>query len=133
MLLFEATELIDSRIISASVSEPGEFVLLLSELTVRRFHDNRRFDVPWFCAQFNLTDPDVQEGSATVIVNPTGLFRVSIFDRAQQPLHGRQLVLYCDRMTIQLVTDENGGVFLLDNPTHLRINAGTARIAIEPL
>lgn len=102
MLLFEATELIDGRFISASVSEPGEFVLLLSELTVRRFHDDRRFNVPWFSAQFNLTDPDVQEGSATVIVNPTGLFRVSIFDRAQQPLHGRQLMLYCDRMTIQL-------------------------------
>lgn len=133
MLLFEATELIDDHVISAGVPEPGEFVLLLSASTVRRFHDNRRFEVPWFAAHFNLTDSETQQGRATVIVNPTGLFRVSIFDRAQQPLHGRQLMLYWDQMNIELVTDENGGVLLLDNPTHLRVDAGTARIAIEPL
>lgn len=131
--LFEPTELVDNRIISSPAQQPGEFMLLLSELTVQRLHDNRRFDVPWFAAQFNLTDPEVQKGTATVVLNPTGVFRVSIFDRTNRPLHSRQLMLHWGRMTIELVTDQNGAVFFLDNPTHFRIDAETPKIAVESL
>ena len=133
VLLSEPSELVDNRIISAAARQPGEFMLLLSELIVRRLHDDRRFDVPWFAAQFNLSDAEVQSGTATVVLNPTGVFRVSIFDRTKRPLHRRQLVLYWGQMTIQLATDENGVVFFLDNPTHFRIDTETPTIAIESL
>ena len=130
VLLFEPTELVDDRIISAAARQPGEFMLLLSELTVRRLRDNRRFDVPWFAAQFNLTDTEMQKGTATVVLNPTGVFRVSIFDRTNRPLPRRQLMLHWGQMNIQLVTDENGTVFFLDNPTHFRIDMETPKIAV---
>jgi hypothetical protein len=134
LLLFEPTELVNGRIISAAARQPGEFMLLLSELTVRRLHDNRSFDVPWFAAQFNLTDPDVQKAAATVLLNPTGVFRVSIFDRTNRPLHRRrQVMLHWGQMNIQLVADENGAVLLLDNPTHFRFDTETTKIAVESL
>jgi hypothetical protein len=133
VLLFEPSELVDNRSISAAARQPGEFMLLLSELTVRRLRDNRRFDVPWFAAQFNLTDPDVKKGAATVVLNPTGVFRVSFFDRTNGPMHRRQVMLHWGQMTIQLVTDENGAVFFLDNPTHFRIDTETPKIAVESL
>lgn len=133
LLLFEPTELVNGRIISSAARQPGEFILLLTELTVRRLHDNRGFDVPWFAAQFNLTEPDVKKGAATVLLNPRGVFRVSIFDRTNRPLHRRQLMLHSPQMNIQLVTDENGAVLFLDNPTHFRIDMETPKIAIESL
>ncbi len=131
VLLFEPAELVDNCIISSAAPQPGEFMLLLSELTVRRLRDNRRFDVPWFAAQFNLTDPDVKKGAATVVLNPTGVFRVSIFDRTNRPLPHRQLMLHWGQMDIQLETDENGTVFFLDNPTHFRVDMETPKIAVE--
>lgn len=133
VLLFEPSELVDDRIISAAARQPGEFTLLLNELTVRRLRDNRRFDVPWFAAQFNLTDPEVQKGTATVVLNPTGVFRVSIFDRTNRPWHRHKLVLHWGQMTIQLATDEKGVLLFLDNPTHFRIDTETPKIAIESL
>lgn len=133
VLLFEPTELVDGRIISAAVRQPGEFVLLLCELTVRRFRDNRRFDVRWFAAQFNLTETEVQEGSARVTANPMGLFRVSIFDQTNRPLQRRQLMLHWNQMSVQLMTDENGAVLLLHNPTHVCFDTETPKIAVESL
>lgn len=130
VLLFEPSELVDNRIISAVARQPGEFMLVLSELTVRRLHDNRQFGVPWFAAQFNLTGPEVQNGTATVVLNPTGVFRVSIIDRTDRTFHRRQLVLHWGQMTIQVATDENGVVFFLENPTHFWIDR---KIAIESL
>ena len=110
-------------------------MLLLTELTVQRLRDNRSFDVPWFAAQFNLTDADLQKGTATVLLKPTGVFRVSIFDSTNRPLHRRQLMLHRGQMNmnIQLVTAEDGAVLILDNPTYFRIDKETSKIAIESL
>ena len=136
--LFESIDVVDDRIASVTVPAPGEFLLLLTELMVRRFHDNRRFQVVPFFARFNLTDADVMQGSARVILNPVGVFRVSIFDRGHEPLRGRELVLSRDNMTISFLTDADGGVLFLGNPTHgnptqFGIATGTATITIASL
>jgi hypothetical protein len=131
--LYEATDVVDDRIASVIVPGPGEFLLSLTQLTVRRFHDHLRFLVPWFASRFELTDADIQHGSARVSLNPTGVFRVSIFDRARQLLQGRQLTIYHDGMTIRLVSDEHGAILFLGNPTQFSIDPEMAVITIESL
>ena len=116
-VLFEPFNVVDGHIASVAISGPGEYQLLLTELTVRRFHDSEHFQVPWFAAHFGVTEADIQQGSATVSLNTPGLFRVSIFDRRTHlPLHGVQLTAHCDNMAINFATDEKGAILSSSAP-----------------
>jgi hypothetical protein len=133
-VLFEPFNVVDDHIASVAVSGPGEYLLLLTQLTVRRFHDNQHFQVPWFAAHFGVTEADIQQGSATVSLNTPGVFRVSIFDRhTRLPLHGLQLTAHCDRMTANFATDENGAILFLISPTQLGIDIEKATISVASL
>jgi len=124
---------VDDRIASAPVSGAGEYQLLLTELTVRRFQDNRQFQVSWFAAHFGVTEADIQQGSARVSLNSPGVFRVSIFDRLTHlPLHGFQLTAHCDNnMTANLATDENGAILFLISPMQFVIDIDTEKATIS--
>ena len=131
-VLFEPFNLVDGHIVSVAIPGPGEYHLLLTELTVRRFRDNEHFQVPWFAAHFGVTEADIQQGCATVSLNTPGVFRVSIFDRRTHvPLHGLPLRAHCDNTTINLPTDENGAILFLISPMQFGINIDIERATIS--
>ena len=134
-VLFEPLNLVDDHIASVAIPGPAEYELLLTELTVRRLHDNEHFQVPWFAAHFGLTEADIQQGSATVGLNTPGVFRVSIFDRGTHlPLHGVQLTAHCDNnMTVKFATDENGAILFLISPMQFGIDIEKATISVASL
>ncbi len=125
---------VDDHIASVALPGPGEYLLFLVQLTVRRFQDSQLFQVPWFAAYFGITEADVEQGSATVSLNPTGVFRVSICDRRRHlPLHGLQLTAHGHQMTIKFATDENGAILFLISPTQFAIDIEKATISVESL
>jgi hypothetical protein len=133
-VLFEPFKVVDDHIASVAIPGPAEYQLLLTELTLRRFHDNKRFQVPWFGAHFGVSEADIQQGSATVSLNTPGVFRVSIFDRRTHlPLHGLQLTAHCDNMTINFATDENGAILFLISPIQFGIDTEKATISVASL
>jgi hypothetical protein len=132
--LFEPFNVVDDHIASVAIPGPAEYKLLLTELTVRRLHDNEHFQVPWFAAHFGVTEADMQRGSATVSPNTPGVFRVSIFDRSTHlPLHGLQLTAHCENMTIRFATDENGSTLFLISPMQFNIDVEKATICVASL
>jgi hypothetical protein len=134
VVFFEPFNLVDDYIASIAAPVPGEYQLLLTELIVRRFHDNRHFQVPWFAAHFGVTEADIQQGSATVSLDSLGVFRVSIFDRRTHlPLSGLQLTAHCDDVTINFDTDETGAILFLGSPMHFGIDIEKATISIGSL
>jgi hypothetical protein len=123
---------VDGHIASVALPYPGEYLLLFTQLTVRRSHDDQHFQVPWFAARFGATEADIGRGSATVSLNTPGLFRVSIFDRrAHLPLHDLQLTAHCDQMTIKVATDENGAILFLISPIQFAIDIEKATVSVE--
>ena len=134
-VFFEPLNVVDDRIASVAVPSPGEYVVLLTQLTLRRFHDNKQFQVPWFSAPFGVTEADIRQGSATVSLNTPGVFRVSIFDRRTHlPLHGVQLTAHCDNnMTVKFATDENGAILFLISPMQFGIDIEKATISVASL
>jgi len=125
---------VNGHIASVALPGPGEYLLLLTQLTVRRSHDNQHFQVPWFAARFGVTEADIRRGSATVSLNTPGVFRVSIFDRRTHlPLHDLQLTAHCDQMTINLATDENGAILFLISPAQFAIDIEKATISVGSL
>jgi hypothetical protein len=133
-VLFEPFNVVDGHIASVAISGPGEYQLLLTELTVRRFHDSEHFQGPWFAAHFGVTEADIQQGSATVSLNTPGLFRISIFDRRTHlPLHGLQLTAHCDNTTINFATDETGAILFLISPMQFGIDIEKATISVASL
>jgi hypothetical protein len=125
---------VDDHIASVALPVPGEYLLLLTQLTVRRSHDNQHFEVPWFAARFGITEADIRQGSATVSLNTPGVFRVSIFDRCTHlPLHDLQLTARCDQMTMKCATDENGAILFLISPTQFAMDIEKATISVESL
>jgi hypothetical protein len=130
--LFEPVNVVDDHIASVAISSPGEYQLLLTELTVRRFHDSEHFQVPWFAAHFGVTEADIQQGSATVSLDTPGVFRVSIFDRRTHlPLHGLRLRAHCDNATINFATDENGAILFLISPMQFGIDIDIEKATIS--
>ncbi len=120
--------------VAVAVPGPGEYLLLLTQLTVRRFHDSEHFQVPWFSARFGVTEADIRQGSATVSLNTPGVFRVSIFDRRTHlPLAGLQVRVHYDQMTFKFVTDENGAILFLISPTQFGIDIEKATISVASL
>ena len=133
-VLFEPFNVVDDHIASVAVPNPGEYLLLLTQLTVRRFHDSEHFQVPWFSARFGVTEADIRQGSATVSLNTPGVFRVSIFDRRTHlPLAGLQVRVHYDQMTFKFVTDENGAILFLISPTQFGIDIEKATISVASL
>jgi hypothetical protein len=127
-------DIVDGHIASVALPYPGEYLLLLTQLTVRRSHDNQHFQVPWFAARFGVNEADIGRGSATARLNTPGLFRVSIFDRGTHlPLHDLQLTAHCDQMTIRVATDENGTILFLISPTQFAIDIEKATISVGSL
>ena len=127
-------DLVDGHIASVALPYPGEYLLLLTQLTVRRSHDNQHFQVPWFAARFGVTEADMGRGSATVSLNTPALFRVSIFDRRTHlPFHDLQLTAHYDQMTIKVATDENGTILFLTSPTQFAIDIEKATISVASL
>jgi len=133
-VLFKPLNLVDDHIASVAIAGPAEYELLLTELTVRRFHNNEHFQVPWFAAHFALTEADIQQGSATVGLNTPGVFRVSIFDRGTHlPLRGFRLRVHYDNATINFAADENGAILFLISPMQLGIDVEDATISMSSL
>jgi hypothetical protein len=125
---------VDDHIASVALPGPGEYLLILVQLTVRRFHDNEPFQVPWFAAHFAVTEADIQQGSATVSLNTPGVFRVSIFDRRTHlPLPGLQLTAHCDNTSINFATDEAGAILFLISPMQFGIDIEKATISVASL
>jgi len=133
-VLLEPINVVDGHIASIAVPVPGEYQLLLTELTVRRLHDNQHFQVPWFASNFGVTEADIRRGSATVSLNTPGVFRVSIFDRRTRlPLHGLKLTGHCDNMTINFATDEAGATLFLISPMQFGIDIEKATVSVASL
>jgi len=134
VVLFKPFDVVDDHIASAAVPRPGEYQLLLTELTVRRFHDNEHFQVFWFAAHFGVTEADIHQGSTTISLDTPSVFRVSIFDRrAHLPLRGSRLAAHSDNMVINFATDETGAVLFLISPMQFGVDIEKATISVASL
>jgi hypothetical protein len=128
---FEATDVVDDQIASVALPGPGDFWLFLAQLTVRRLYDGRRFGVAWFAAYFSLAAEDLQHGKATVSLNTTGAYRLSILDRTHRPLRDHQLTFHFDNITMKLATDEDGTIVFLGKPPQFVMDAETGEFTVE--
>jgi len=111
----------------ASVEGPGDFQLLLANLSIARFSDKRTFFVPLFLAPalIRIGEAEIMNGTTVVSIQSDGLFCVTLFDpHERKPLAHGKLKLSVDTSTFTVHADENGDVVFLNMPTSYRIQLG---------
>jgi len=110
---------IDSNVIrGVSAEEPGEFHLMLMDLLTQRAYDHLRVSVPVFPwpAMVVLTQDDLERGNSTIAVEPAGLFRLTLIDRATRPVPHQKLSFFGVGVTFSIKADEAGSIIFLGNP-----------------
>jgi len=121
-----ALKLEHNRIADAPVDRPGQFLLILGDLSVVRKSDGRTFSVPAFFEVVTLTDRDIADSTAIIPLEPDGLYQIALFDPAKhRPLAHRRLSF--SLMASNFVydagfdTDDAGKITFLGKPTRFRI------------
>src|SRR5436190_12596623 len=58
-----------------SIERPGQFQLILAELSVRRRSDGRVFSVPTLLELVSISEHDIANGKAVIPIEPDGIYQ----------------------------------------------------------
>jgi len=78
--------LLNGEIVDLPIDRPGYFYLTLSQLTVQRAYDHRKFRLPRFWATLTLTTEQLEQGTATVDLD-VELPRITVVDSDGRAVH----------------------------------------------
>src|SRR2546425_12954040 len=85
----ETLTLVNNTVELEDVNHPGDYRLLIAELTVQRAADHFTGFIPMLALEMSIRSQDLDRAEITLEINPQGLFKVTILDREERPIpHG---------------------------------------------
>ena len=131
--------LVNGIIDPSSVLTSGQYVAVLSDVTLIRLADNARFRITRMnVGPFLVTESDVQTGRAVVRVDVPGVYRVTVFDDSGRMVPNSRISLQnsVDHV-LELTTNAGGQATLVGEPDKLMhavtLDATDQHVEIEPL
>jgi hypothetical protein len=108
--------LVNNTVELTDVIHPGDYRLLITELTVQRAADHFTGFIPMFALGMSIRRQDLDSGEVKLEISAEGLFKVTILDHEERPIPHRRLTFHADMFNMSIKSDETGTFLFLGNP-----------------